>query len=157
MTGVFCPNICAVFPEDIFSTVFLIFARRLPPGFPAAHAAATEALGTEPYLPGTDSFEAMTNTLHGVHTHTTFIILDRHYSWPSTTVPTVIDMMVLRPPCCTPPSPTALTSPVCLHTPYSRHSFWSGCKQIASSWCFAILFVCACVLLACVSSSYFFG
>ena len=103
-----------------------------------------------------DSFGAMRNTLHGVHTHTTFIILDRHYSWPSTTVSTVTDMMVLRPPCCTPPSPTALTSPVCLHTPYSRHSFWSGCKQIASSWCFAILFVCACVLLACVSSSEFF-
>ena len=99
----------------------------------------------------------MKSTLHGVHTHTTFIILDRHYSWPSTTVPTVIDMMVLRPPCCTPPSPTALTSPVCLHTPYPQHSFWSGCKQIASSWCFAILFVCACVLLACVSSSQFFG
>ena len=72
-------------------------------------------------------------------------------------VPIVIDMMVLRLPCCTPPSPTTLTSPVCLHTPYSRHSFWSGCKQIASSWCFAILFVCACVLLACVSSSQFFG
>ena len=99
----------------------------------------------------------MKSTLHGVHTHTTFIILDRHYSWPSTTVSTVTDMMVLRPPCCTPPSPTALTSPLCLHTPYSRHSFWSGCKQIASSWCFAILFVCACVLLACVSSSQFFG
>ena len=31
-------------------TVFLKFARRLPPGFPAA----TGALGTEPYLPGTD-------------------------------------------------------------------------------------------------------
>jgi len=59
------------------------------------------------------SFGAMRNTLHGVHTHTTFIILDQHYSWPSTTVSTVTDMMVLRPPCCTPPSPTTLTSPVC--------------------------------------------
>ena len=98
----------------------------------------------------------MTITLHGVHTHTTFIIQDWRYSWPSTTVPTVMDMMVLRPPCCTSPSPIALTQPVCLHTPYSPHSFWSGCKYIASSWCFVILFVCAYVLLACVSSSGIF-
>ena len=39
----------------------------------------------------TDSYWAMKSTLHGVHTHTTFIILDRHFSWPSTTVSNVTD------------------------------------------------------------------
>ena len=45
-------------------------------------------------------------------------------------------------PCCSLPTPIALTSPVCLHTPSLRHSFHSDSRDSSSSWPFAIVLVC---------------